>query len=229
MGINLDKPERWKEDISRSVDLYNKWFLAFAPKTYREEPVKATAYVEAMLERTSHLRNLSGKELRQHPSILFALRMSTAPPLARDRLVGLTGVPKLLVNAMEKDGRLPPKMNKALIDGHLRKITRMILRLSDVDISPWLGEARDPTEQEVYRAATIVADRLCGANADPIVRNAQERRQLLKIKKWLEARGYKDTTGKVSLDTMKPGSFAFRLNVRDSRKITSQSTSRSMP
>lgn len=213
MGINLDKPERWKDDISRSVDLYNKWFLAFAPKTYREERVKATAYVEAMLERTNHLRNLSGKELRQHPSILFALRMSTAPPLARDRLVGLAGVPKLLVNAMEKDGRLPPKMNKAIVDAHLRKITRMILRLSDVDIFPWLGEARDPTEQEVYRAATIVADRLCGANADPIVRNAQERRQLLKIKKWLEARGYKDVTGKVSLDKMKPGSFAFRLNV----------------
>lgn len=139
--------------------------------------------------------------------------MSTAPPIARDRLVGLAGVPKLLVNTMEKDGRLPRMMTKTALNENLRKIARMIVRLTDVDIFPWLGEARDPREQEVYRAATIVADRLCGANADPIVRNAQERRQLLNIKKWLEARGYKDMSGKVSLDKMKPGSFAFRLNV----------------
>lgn len=213
MGINLDKPERWKEDIVRSVDQYNRWFLKFAPKTYREERVKATEYVEAMLGRTNHLRTLTLKELTEHPSILFALRMSTAPPIARDRLVGLAGVPKLLVNTMEKDGRLPRIMTKTVLSENLRKIARMILRLIDVDIFPWLGEARDPTEQEVYRAATIVADRLCGANADPIVRNAQERRQLLKIKQWLQARGYKDMTGKVSLDKMKPGMFAFRLNV----------------
>jgi XamI-like restriction endonuclease len=213
MGINLDKPERWKEDIARSVDQYNRWFLKFAPKTYREERVKATEYVAAMLGRTNHLRSLTLKELTEHPSILFALRMSTAPPIARDRLVGLAGVPKLLVNTMEKDGRLPRTMTKAVLNENLRKIARMIVRLTDVDIFPWLGEARDPTEQEVYRAATIVADRLCGANADPIVRNAQERRQLLKIKKWLEARGYEDMTGKASLDKMKPGLFAFRLNM----------------
>ncbi len=213
MGVNLDKPDRWKEDIALSVDLYNKWFLRFAPKTYREERVKATKHVGAMLLRTHYLRNLTPNELREHPSILFALRMSTAPPIARDRLVGLADLSKSLVNTMEKEGRLPPQMKKAKLDENLQKIAAMIVRLADVDIFPWLGEARDPTEQEVYRAATIVADRLCGANADPIVRNAQERRQLARIKKWLETRGYKDGTRKVSLDKMELGMFAFRLNV----------------
>src|SRR5439155_20415285 len=203
----------WKEDIARSVDLYNEWFLKFAPKTYREERVKATKHVEAMLHRTNHLRNLTPNELRNHPSILFALRMSTAPPIARDRLVGLAAVSKSLVNNMELKHRLPPQMKTATLEANLRKIAEMIIRLADIDIFPWLGENRDPTEQEVYRAATIVADRLCGANADPIVRNAQEKRQLRKIKRWLEGRGYKDMTGKVSLDKMKPGMFAFRLNV----------------
>lgn len=213
MGVNLDKPHLWKEDITRSVDLYNEWFLKFAPKTYREERVKATKHVEAMLHRTNHLRNLTPNELRNHPSILFALRMSTAPPIARDRLVGLAAVSKSLVNNMELKHRLPPQMKTATLEANLRKIAEMIIRLADIDIFPWLGENRDPTEQEVYRAATIVADRLCGANADPIVRNAQEKRQLRKIKRWLEGRGYKDMTGKVSLDKMKPGMFAFRLNV----------------
>jgi hypothetical protein len=104
-------------------------------------------------------------------------------------------------------------MTAITLDANLRKITEMIVRLADIDIFPWLGEDRGPTAQEVYRAATIVADRLCGANADPIVRNAQEKRQLHEIKRWLENRGYKDMTGKVLLDRMKPGMFACRLNV----------------
>ena len=213
MGVNLDKPGRWKNDIAQSVDLYNDWFLKFAPKTYRDERVKATKDVQAMLQRTNCLRNLTVRELAENPSILFALRMSTAPPIARDRLVGLADVSKSLVNRMEKRGQLPPGMKRAELDEHLGRIAMMILRLADVDIFPWLGEAHDPSKQEVYRAATIVADRLCGANADPIVRNAQERRQLAKIKKWLEARGYQDMTRGVGVDTLKPGVFAFRLNV----------------
>lgn len=212
-GVNLNKPHLWKEDIARSVDLYNEWFLEFAPNTYREERVKATRHVQDMLHRTKHLRNLTLHELRSDPSILFALRMATAPPIARDRLVGLAGISKSLVNNMELEHRLPPQMKAATLDANLQKITEMIIRLVDIDIFPWLGEGRDPTKQEVYRAATIVADRLCGANADPIVRNAQEKRQLEKIKKWLEDHGYNDMSGKVTLDKMKPGMFAFRLTV----------------
>lgn len=213
MGVNLDQPHLWKADIARSVDLYNTWFLKFAPKTYRKQRQTAAKHVEAMLQRTSQLRNLTPNELRNHPSILFALRMSTAPPIARDRLVGLADVSKSLINNMELKERLPPRMKKTTLDANLRKIANMISRLADVDIFPWLGDDRDPTDEEVYRAATIVADRLCGANADPIIRNAQEGRQLAKIKRWLEKRHYQDVTGKVSLEDMKPGTFAFRLNV----------------
>jgi hypothetical protein len=213
MGVNLDKPHLWKEDIARSVDLYNEWFLNFAPDTYRKKRVKATKHVQDMLRRTKHLRNLMLHELRSDPSILFALRMATAPPIARDRLVGLAGISKSLVNNMELEHRLPPQMKATTLDANLRKITEMIIRLVDIDIFPWLGGDRNPTKQEIYRAATIVADRLCGANADPIVRNAQEKRQLEKIKKWLEHRGYSDMSGKVALDKMKTGMFVFRSNV----------------
>ena len=34
MGINLDKPHLWKQDIIQSVDLYNTWFMDFAPKAF---------------------------------------------------------------------------------------------------------------------------------------------------------------------------------------------------
>jgi hypothetical protein len=213
MGVNCDKPQRWKRDIAQSVDLYNEWFLDFAPSTYREERVRATGKVEAMLDRTAYLRKLTFQELSEHPSILFGLRMCTAPPIARDRLVGLARVPRTLVDTMEKDDCLPPQMKEAAQKEAVQQIIAMIMRLVDVDIFTWLSENRNPTQQEVYRAATIVADRLCGANANPIVRNAQERRQLDKIKAWLEARRFENVTGKIALKDMRPGTFAFRLNV----------------
>lgn len=58
-----------------------------------------------------------------------------------------------------------------------------------------------------------MADRLCGSQADPIVRNAQEKRQLNVIKAWLEERGYVDHSGRTKLNDLKPGMFAFRLPV----------------
>src|SRR4030043_420433 len=131
MRANLNKPYLWKEDIARSVDLYNEWFLSVAPNTYREERVKATKHVQDMPPRTKHLRNLTPDELRSHPAILFALRMATAPPIARDRLVGLAGISKSLVNNMELEHRLPPQMKAITLSANLRKITEMIIRLVD--------------------------------------------------------------------------------------------------
>ena len=75
--------------------------------------------------------------------------------------------------------------------------------------------AQCATKVELRRAATIVADRLCGAVANPIIRNAQEKRQLAAIKAWLEARGYTQLLGSdgVKFNAMPPGTFSFRLNV----------------
>src|SRR5690606_12392873 len=65
------------------------------------------------------------------------------------------------------------------------------------------------------RAATVIADRLCGAVANPIIRNAQETRQLAAIKNWLEARGYTQIAAgqNIRFDAMLPGTFSFRMNV----------------
>jgi len=47
MAINANKPDRWKADIQASVDLFNNWFLEFAPKAYRDTRVEVTKQVEA--------------------------------------------------------------------------------------------------------------------------------------------------------------------------------------
>ena len=113
MGVNLDKPDRWKADVAKSVDMYNDWFLKFAPKAFRETRVETTKAVEHSLGITRHLRDIGPETFRANPTILPTLRMSTCPPLAVDRLVGLAGVSDSLVDNLEKKQRLPPRMPAA--------------------------------------------------------------------------------------------------------------------
>ena len=215
MGINRDNPNLWKNDILQSVDLYNSWFMEFAPRAFRETRVTTASSVERALVDTSYLRNISVELLKNHPEVLPILRMSTCPPIARDRLVGLARVTKSLVENMEDtdNPRVSPRMAADRLSDELSKIARVINRMADLDIFVWLPEMREPTEQEVQRSATVVADRLCGAVADPIIRNAQEKRQLAAITQFLQDRGYAEANVGTKYNEMVPGTFSFHTNV----------------
>lgn len=215
MGVNLNTPERWKADIAKSVDMYNDWFINFAPMTYRQTRARTTKDVEAALHKTSNMTVLHPQILRQHPEILSTLRMSTCPPLAVDRLIGLAGVAPNLVKSMEFKRKLPSHMNPSSIDSALIRLSQIFQKMMDLDIYSWLGRSDPPTAIETHRAATIVADRLCGSVANPIIRNAQEKRQLATIKIWLEARGYKqlDSVAGIPFNEMPRGTFSFHTNV----------------
>lgn len=218
MPINLDKPHLWKQDIASSVDMYNLWFMQFAPQAFRETRVKTASHVEFALRSTENLTNITPELLKAHPGVLPMLRMSTCPPIARDRLIGLAGISKNLVESMEDSivPRIPPRMTVTQLNSELGKIGTIIERMADPDIFVWLGRLNPPTTSEVSRAATVVADRLCGAISDPIIRNAQEKRQLAKIADWLQAHGYTkhDTTNGTKFTQMRPGTYAFRMNVQ---------------
>jgi XamI restriction endonuclease len=215
MPVNRDNPDRWKADVAESVDMYNSWFIDFAPQAFRNTRVKVTEIVASTLKATDNLKTLHPEVLRQNPSILPTLRMCTCPPIARDRLIGLASVAKNVVDRMEIDGKLPVRLASDRLDEELSKIVAIITRLADRDIFPWLETNQTPIESEIYRAATIVADRLCGSSADPIVRNAQEARQLEAIAAWLDGHGYRrlSTTQRVKFDEMPPGTYSFRLNI----------------
>jgi len=213
--VNRGNPDLWKDDVARSVDMYNDWFVNFAPKAFRESRAKATQNVEAALKLTKSLTQLRADLLRGHPEILPILRMSTCPPIARDRLIGLARVPGNIVRCMEIAGCVPIRMPLTTLNKELEKIVAIVKKMVDPDIFVWITSSTYPTRTQVNRAATIVADRLCGAVADPIIRNAQERRQLTSIGKWLEQRGYRASPqGKVvKFREMEPGTYAFRVNV----------------
>jgi type II restriction enzyme len=141
--------------------------------------------------------------------------MATCPPLAVDRLIGLAKVPGNLVRSMELRGRLPRQMPFQEAEDALIKIIAIINKMLDPDIIVWLERPEQPTDVEINRAATIIADRLCGSVANPIVRNAQEKRQLASIRAWLEARGYvqiQPSSGQ-GFKTMEKGTYGFHMNV----------------
>ena len=215
MAVNLNQPNLWKADISQSVDMYNNWFMNFAPKAFRETRVQTTIDVEATLKATDNHKNIEPSILYEHPEILPTLRMSTCPPIAIDRLIGLAGVPKSLVMRMEVKNKLPVRLKGAALEAELHKIGDIIELMADPDIFIWLNRDEPPLEDEVHRAATIVADRLCGSVANPIIRNAQEKRQLAAIKEWLEARQYHQLPAGegTKFNAMPPGTFSFRMNV----------------
>lgn len=215
MTVNRNKVDIWKSDVMKSVDFYNDWFMNFAPKAFRETRIKTTEQVENALKCTDNLTNICSEILKQKPEILPILRMTTCPPIARDRLIGLAGISPNLVKCMEVEKRIPPRMQVSSLDKDLMKIGQIIEKMIDPDIFIWKVRKDKGSPEEIYRASTIVADRLCGAVADPIIRNAQEKRQLLSIKNWLEIRGYQELKSDKIKDfrQMKPGTFSFRLNV----------------
>lgn len=73
--------------------------------------------------------------------------MSTCPPLAVDRLIGLAGVSPSLVKAMEQQQRLPPRMKPSLLAENLEKIGTIIEKMADPDIFVWIGRAEPPLKQ----------------------------------------------------------------------------------
>lgn len=214
LRINAHKPHLWKADIAASVDQFNRWFMQFAPEAFRSTRIKTTEQVKAALAAMCDLRRLDAATLKSNPGTLPTLRMCTAPPLAVDRLIGLADTSKSLVGRME-EGKLPVRMSAAALDVELRAICRILVKLLDYDIFPWLNEGKEPTDLGRDRAATIVADRLCSAVANPIVRNAQEQRQLALIGSYLDSLGYQKQPHPVGvpLVAMQPGTYAFRMNV----------------
>src|SRR5947207_862719 len=138
MAINADKPARWKDDIQTSVDQFNRWFMKFAPKAFRDARVQTTKDVEQALKLTRDLTAIDPATLSAHPQILPTLRMAACPPLARDRLMGLAYVSKSLVGRMEA-GTIPPRMAGAQFKQSLARIVRIVAKMVDTDIFPWIS------------------------------------------------------------------------------------------
>lgn len=208
--VNRNDPERWKADSDRSVDYYNDWFLRFAPPSFRRARAAAAKKVADAFRLTADCRRLDAETLLAHPAIMAVARQLTCPPLARDRLAGLAHVDSAFLKRCEESGDKPLRPTDA---AKLSAVLSIIGRLLDADVMPWLAtSATSPTTQQRNRSALVIADRVCGALSDPILRNAQETRQLDAISTWLAARGYRRAAPASHTD-LAPGEFAIHLNM----------------
>lgn len=225
MGVNRDKPDRWKADTAKSVKMYNEWYLDFASRSFQEAKRESEEKVESAFRASGYFRKMNALVLKENPGILTVLRASTAPPIARDRLGGLAGTELNILDKMEdrENSHLPPRMDGEAVENALAKMVRVVDRMLDKDIFVWIDENRMPMEFEIRRATEIVADRLSVTTSGTAIRNAQERRQLKVIETYLLGKGYVKTDSHARFDTMKKGTFLFRSNVpvrQTSEKMT---------
>jgi len=213
--VNADKRANWPDEIAKSVAQYNDWYLKFAPDAYQRARTETKAVVKEALEGSDYGSKISAELLKGRPDFLFVLRMMTAPPLARDRLTGLSGVPKALVDAMENNHCVPPRMAGEVLAGNLQKLGAVMTKMADPELLPWIRENRRPRADELAGALLVLGDRVCRAVADPIIRNAQEARQLAVLEKYLVARGYArlPDAQRSLVFAMPAKTFAFRFNV----------------
>ncbi len=219
MPINADKPHLWKADVEKSIDFYNDWFIKFAPDTYRAQRGQTTTAVLDAFGRTDSLTRIVPEVLQACPGVLPILRMVTAPPLARDRLMGLAHVSKSFIKALEGSEKYPPRLPKKMppneVLENLQRLCDVIAEVVDGELIPWIASDKKASRQELDRAATVIADRVCGMSSDPIIRNAQEKRQLTALKRWLVRNGYKESGTRDAKDprVLLSGTFAFRLTL----------------
>ncbi|MBR4267179.1 MAG: XamI family restriction endonuclease [Bacteroidales bacterium] len=170
-SINKNNTSYWKSDIQQSVLFYNEWFLNFAPKTYINAKQEAFNRIETIFSKTDFFNSISCELLKTVPESITILRMSTTPPLARERLAGLADVQKSFIISMEQ-GRLP-RINEIEREKCLKRIIDIINRLFDTNIMPWLKDKSFPHEIDRLLAKNVIGDRLCDSLSDPIIRSEQ--------------------------------------------------------
>jgi hypothetical protein len=101
------------------------------------------------------------------------------------------------------------------VEADLQRVGAVLMRLADREIFPWLDNGFHLTGSQIRRAAMIVADRFCIADADTLLRTAQKQRQVSALTRWLEARGYRrnEPPRRLGLEPMSPGTYALDLTV----------------
>ena len=196
----------WEHDIEASVEEFNDWYLRFTEDSYKKAKSEAREVVEKTLFITNNLRTLDVQTLWRNPNIIRGLRMTSSPPWAVDRLIGISGTTPSLVENMENNrtGRMTTSTAKPLV----QKIITTITKKYDLELLPWLGDRKNPnpTEIELALAKQMMIDRLALSIANPALKNAQEARQLKRLETWLKPKGYqRDADNETPYDKMRPG------------------------
>lgn len=212
-SLNRYKIDLWKQDSWASVDYYNNWFMSSAPCAYQTARKGILKKVKEIFATFNYLRDICPQNIIDVPDSLSTLRLCMAPPLAVDRLAGLSYTNRSFITRME-EGKLPQRVKRDELNGNLSRICNILNKLLDRYLFPWIDKNCEPSQQNINRTAAVIADRLTGALADPIIRNTQEQRQLFAIRDYLMGRGYSfiPSSEIKSIYEMPDRTFSFHVN-----------------
>jgi hypothetical protein len=203
------QPTDWQPDIDQSVGEYNEWYLAHAPDLWAEARGRAVLAAAEAMDLTDAFRSFTPDLLRQLPRLVTVGRIAVAPPWARDRLVYFAEVSKNLVTKMELENIIPQRARD--VNDQLERIAEVVNTALDPGLFVWLEQGRGPTALERDKALLVIGERLTRNFYDPLLRNAQERRQKALMGTWLRARGFEESP--VAAFSLQPGQFGMGRNV----------------
>lgn len=210
--INMDKPELWERDVVESIKLYNAWYMAYTHEVYKKTQKRINQIVIKGVTDSKFFNDISPTMLKKSPSVLKIFRMITSPPLARERLAGLAGVPLSFIKTMENDNQLPTRLSQQEVWKNLSKIIDVIQKMLDTDLIPWVADGRSPLEEERQLLVGIITERLSSGDTDSYLRNVQEQRQLAIISKYLNAKGYKFSSTE-KYNQMRSATYSYHTNI----------------
>ena len=180
-------------EIRRSADEYARAFKEVASSVYAENRAAAAETAREALQSTSNLAQIEPEAIKESPDRLEALCNMCLPPLSRDRLAALSGVPARRIMSLQR-GERPRRYSSRiqLTEEDLPAICRVLTDLIDPDLAPWIGEGRPCAEGEEGKLIAIAADRMSAARARVGTATAFDAHFSERHLAWLEEHGYSE-------------------------------------
>ena len=182
-----------QDEIKRSADEYALAFKEVASVVYAANRAAAAETAREALQSTSNLAQIEPEAIKENPDRIEALCNMCLPPLSRDRLAALSGVPARRIMSLQR-GELPSRYSSRiqLIEEDLPAICRVLSDLIDPDLAPWIGEGRPCTEGEEGKLIAIAADRMSAARARVGTAVAFDAYFSDRLVAWLKKHGYSE-------------------------------------
>ncbi len=180
-----------QDEIKRSAGEYAHAFKELASTDYLKNRAAAAEKAREALQSTSHLARIEPETVKENPDRLEALCNMCLPPLSRDRLAALSGVPARRIMSLQR-GELPTRYSSRvqLVEEDLPAICRVLSEMIDTDLAPWIKEDRPCSRGEESELVAVAADRMSSARTKAVSACTVGAFFEKQVRMWLESHGY---------------------------------------
>ncbi len=203
--MNATSSEKWENDRIVAKEEIIDW-LAITTSTKNSRSLVENQ-ISDLLNELSILKSVE-KAIVKNPQILTSLRSLTRRDIGTSQIATFLGVGTSMYEAIERAEKPVAPI--------LSNIVSLLQKELDESLAPWIVENRSPTKDEMNRSVIVAADRILKRSTSTELRYKHEPRQLDKLKRYLDSKGYNEVNGTGISNPrkdMKSGSYAFRVNI----------------